>query len=211
MCELLNIQVPFFFKNIIDQLNVDFSAVSASGVQATVLTVAGTAIIGCTRPPTVSELIVDGLARIGSAVFQELRNAIFANVAQKAIRQVACNTFSHLLSMDLAFHLSRQTGGLSRAIDRGTKGISSMLTWIVFHIAPTLLEIVLVSGILGYKFGWEYAGVAIGTMGLYILFTVKTTAWRCRGRREMALTIEQSSGNRLMLRIIKQQQSSSIP
>jgi ATP-binding cassette, subfamily B (MDR/TAP), member 7 len=177
--ELLNIRVPFFFKNIIDQLNVDFSAVSASGVQATVLTVAGTAIIGCS-PSVISLWLtrVDGLARIGSAVFQELRNAIFANVAQKAIRQVACNTFSHLLSMDLAFHLSRQTGGLSRAIDRGTKGISSMLTWIVFHIAPTLLEIVLVSGILGYKFGWEYAGVAIATMGLYILFTVKTTAWR---------------------------------
>jgi ABC transporter ATM len=90
----------------------------------------------------------DGLARVGSAVFQELRNAIFANVAQKAIRQVACNTFSHLLAMDLGFHLSRQTGGLSRAIDRGTKGISSMLTWIVFHIAPTLLEIGMVSGIL---------------------------------------------------------------
>jgi ATP-binding cassette, subfamily B (MDR/TAP), member 7 len=152
----------------------------------------------------------DGLARIGSAVFQELRNAIFANVAQKAIRQVACNTFSHLLSMDLAFHLSRQTGGLSRAIDRGTKGISSMLTWIVFHIAPTLLEIVLVSGILGYKFGWEYAGVAIGTMGLYILFTVKTTAWRyCH--REIALTTEQNSGNRPMQQIIKQRPSSLTP
>src|SRR5436853_6219302 len=86
-----------------------------------------------------SDVYVDGLARIGSTIFQELRNAIFANVAQKAIRQVACNTFSHLLAMDLGFHLSRQTGGLSRAIDRGTKGISSMLTWIVFHIAPTLL------------------------------------------------------------------------
>jgi ATP-binding cassette subfamily B (MDR/TAP) protein 7 len=93
-------------------------------------------------------MTIDGLARVGSAVFQELRNAIFANVAQKAIRQVACNTFSHLLAMDLGFHLSRQTGGLSRAIDRGTKGISSMLTWIVFHIAPTLLEIGMVSGIL---------------------------------------------------------------
>jgi ATP-binding cassette, subfamily B (MDR/TAP), member 7 len=192
-------------------LNVDFSAVSASSVQATVLTVAGTAIIGCS-PILIRSLIeVDGLARIGSAVFQELRNAIFANVAQKAIRQVACNTFSHLLSMDLAFHLSRQTGGLSRAIDRGTKGISSMLTWIVFHIAPTLLEIVLVSGILGYKFGWEYAGVAIGTMGLYILFTVKTTAWRYHHGREISLIIEQSSGNRLMLRITKQQPSSSTP
>jgi ABC-type transport system involved in Fe-S cluster assembly fused permease/ATPase subunit len=86
-----------------------------------------------------------------------------------------------------------------------------MLTWIVFHIAPTLLEIVLVSGILGYKFGWEYAGVAIGTMGLYILFTVKTTAWRYNHRLEIVLMIEPNSGNRLMQRIIKRQPSSSIP
>jgi ABC transporter transmembrane region len=96
-------------------------------------------------------LTSDGLARIGASVFHEIRNAIFANVAQRAIRQVACNTFSHLLAMDLAFHLSRQTGGLSRAIDRGTKGISSVLTWIVFHIAPTLLEIGMVSAILVYS------------------------------------------------------------
>lgn len=144
--------MPFFFKDIIDKLNIDISQLGDVGsVNKAVLTVAGTAIIGC-RHFTVPANNIDGLARIGSAVFQELRNAIFANVAQKAIRQVACNTFSHLLSMDLGFHLSRQTGGLSRAIDRGTKGISSMLTWIVFHIAPTVLEIGMVSGILVSRF-----------------------------------------------------------
>ena len=81
-------------------------------------------------------------------MFQEIRNAIFASVAQKAIRRVACNVFEHLLRLDLNFHLSRQTGGLTRAIDRGTKGISFLLTSMVFHILPTALEITMVCGIL---------------------------------------------------------------
>ena len=90
----------------------------------------------------------DGATRIGAALFQELRNAIFASVAQKAIRKVACSVFEHLLRLDLNFHLSRQTGGLTRAIDRGTKGISFLLTSMVFHILPTALEITMVCGIL---------------------------------------------------------------
>lgn len=81
-------------------------------------------------------------------MFQELRNAVFASVAQKAIRKVASNVFEHLLRLDLNFHLSRQTGGLTRAIDRGTKGISFLLTSMVFHVVPTALEISLVCGIL---------------------------------------------------------------
>ena len=95
-----------------------------------------------------SNKIEDGATRIGAAVFQELRNAVFASVAQKAIRRVACNVFAHLLRLDLNFHLSRQTGGLTRAIDRGTKGISFLLTSMVFHILPTALEIMMVCGIL---------------------------------------------------------------
>ncbi len=90
----------------------------------------------------------DGVTRISAAIFQELRNAVFANVAQKAIRRVACNVFEHLLRLDLNFHLSRQTGGLTRALDRGTKGISFLLTSMVFHILPTALEISMVCGIL---------------------------------------------------------------
>lgn len=90
----------------------------------------------------------DGAARVGAALFQELRNAVFASVAQKAIRRVAANVFEHLLRLDLNFHLTRQTGGLTRAMDRGTKGISFLLTSMVFHIIPTALEISLVCGIL---------------------------------------------------------------
>lgn len=92
--------------------------------------------------------ITDGVTRIGATLFQEFRNAVFASVAQKAIRRVARNVFNHLLQLDLNFHLSRQTGGLTRAIDRGTKGISFLLTSMVFHVFPTALEISLVCGIL---------------------------------------------------------------
>lgn len=90
----------------------------------------------------------DGATRIGATVFQEVRNAVFASVAQKAIRRVACGVYGHLLKLDLNFHLTRQTGGLTRAIDRGTKGISFLLTSMVFHVLPTAVEISLVCGIL---------------------------------------------------------------
>lgn len=115
-------------------MNVDFVALGG-----TAWTVGGSVIIACTRlhasPDAVLIIFLDGATRIGAALMQELRNAIFASVAQKAIRQVACNVFEHLLRLDLNFHLLRQTGGLTRAIDRGTKGISFLLTSMVgnFH------------------------------------------------------------------------------
>ena len=165
--KLLNVQVPFFFKRIIDGLNIDFL-----GVGGTVWTVAGTMILAY------------GLARIGSTLFQEIRNAVFANVAQKAIRQVARNVFDHLLRLDLQFHISRETGGLSRAIDRGTKGISFLLTSMVFHIIPIAFEITLVSGILTYNYGAKFAVVTVSTMALYAFFTIQTTAWRTKFRRQ---------------------------
>ena len=128
--KLLNVQVPFFFKSIVDSLGLELNS------SMTVATVCGSAIAGY------------GLARIGATAFSELRNAVIANVAQRAIRRVSGNVFRHLLNLDLGFHLSRQTGGLTRAIDRCTKGISFLLTSIVFHILPTALEISLVCGIL---------------------------------------------------------------
>ena len=127
---------------------------------------------------------VDGATRIGAAVFQELRNAIFASVAQKAIRRVACNVFEHLLRLDLNFHLQRQTGGLTRAIDRGTKGISFLLTSMVFHILPTALEITMVCGILAYQYGPKFAAITAATMIAYTSFTVITTSWRTKFRKQ---------------------------
>lgn len=111
--------MPVIFKNIIDSLNLDIAST------ATAWTIAGSLVLGCTSAMLFHVFIVlnhlDGAARITSAVFAELLNAVFANIGQGAIRKVAKETFEHLLSMDLRFHLSRQTGGLTRAIDRGTK------------------------------------------------------------------------------------------
>ena len=109
---------------------------------------------------------------------------MFASISQGAIRKVARETFEHLLSMDMKFHLERQTGGLTRAIDRGTKGISFILSSIVFHVIPTALEITMVCGILSWKFGWDFAAVTASTMALYTWFTVQTTAWRTKFRKE---------------------------
>ncbi|KAL0634574.1 Iron-sulfur clusters transporter atm1, mitochondrial [Maublancomyces gigas] len=165
--KVLSVQVPFFFKEIVDSMNVDFLALGG-----TVWTAAGAVVIAY------------GVTRIGATVFQEIRNAIFANVAQKAIRRVACNVFDHLLRLDLNFHLTRQTGGLSRAIDRGTKGISFLLTSMVFHIIPIFLEITMVCGILTYKYGGSFAAVTAATMVAYSVFTIKTTSWRTKFRKQ---------------------------
>ncbi|SYW76332.1 probable ATP-binding cassette transporter protein, mitochondrial [Ustilago bromivora] len=170
--KLLNVQVPFFFKAIVDRLNQVVNAPLDMTNPNTVWVVAGSAILGY------------GLARVGAAAFSELRNAVFANVAQQSIRRVARSVFTHLLALDLGWHLTRQTGGLTRAIDRGTKGISFLLTSIVFHIVPTALEISMVCGILSYKCGPSFAAVTAVTMAAYAWFTIRTTSWRTRFRKE---------------------------
>ncbi|KAG6069076.1 Iron-sulfur clusters transporter atm1, mitochondrial [Claviceps aff. humidiphila group G2b] len=165
--KLLNVQVPFYFKSIVDSMNIDF--VAAGGTAA--------AVAG-------SMIVAYGATRIGATLFQELRNAVFASVAQNAIRGVARNVFDHLLRLDLNFHLSKQTGGLTRAIDRGTKGISFLLTSMVFHIIPTALEISLVCGILTWQYGAKFAAITVLTMVGYTAFTIWTTAWRTKFRRQ---------------------------
>jgi ABC transporter ATM len=165
--KILNVNVPFYFKNIVDSMNIDFLAVGG-----TAWTVAG------------SMIVAYGVTRIGATLFQELRNAVFASVAQKAIRNVAKNVFAHLLRLDLNFHLSRQTGGLTRALDRGTKGISFLLTSMLFHIFPTVLEISLVCGILTYQYGAQFAAITAATMVAYSTFTITTTSWRTKFRKQ---------------------------
>lgn len=91
---------------------------------------------------------LDGAARISAALFNELRDAVFAKVAQRSIREIACKLFNHLHSLDMRFHMSRQTGALSKAIDRGTRGINFIFRALVFNIVPTLFEVTLVSSIL---------------------------------------------------------------
>ncbi|KAH6913480.1 iron-sulfur clusters transporter ATM1 [Coprinopsis sp. MPI-PUGE-AT-0042] len=164
--KVLNVQVPQIFKAIVDSLNVDITAASTAWL------LAGTLVIGY------------GCARVGATLSGELLNAVFANIGQRAIRKVGRETFEHLLNLDLRFHLSRQTGGLTRAIDRGTKGITFLIQAILFRIVPTALEISLVCGILTYKFGWDFAAVTAGALVLYTWFTVRTTSWRTQFRRE---------------------------
>lgn len=165
--KLLNVQVPFFFKQTIDSMNIEWG----SDV-ATVLPVAITMTI-----------LSYGAARFGSVMFGELRNAVFAKVAQNAIRKVSLQTFQHLMKLDLGWHLSRQTGGLTRAMDRGTKGISYVLSAMVFHMIPITFEISVVCGILTYQFGASFAAMTFVTMLLYSFFTFRTTAWRTEFRR----------------------------
>ena len=165
--KILNVNVPFYFKSIVDSMNIDFLSIGG-----TAWTVAG------------SMIVAYGVTRIGATVFTELRNAVFASVAQKAIRNVASNVFGHLLKLDLNFHLSRQTGGLTRALDRGTKGISFLLTSMLFHIFPTVLEISMVCGILTYNYGASFAAITATTMVAYSAFTITTTSWRTKFRRQ---------------------------
>lgn len=184
--KLLNVQVPFFFKQIIDDMNIDWKELSQSiattlpdGVSSTVM-----ATVPALPTVIVSLIVAYGVTRFGAVLLGELRNAIFATVAQGAIKSVANNTFKHLLNLDLPFHLSRQTGGLTRAIERGTKGISYVLSAMVFHIIPITFEITVVCGILTYNYGPAFAAVTLLTMLTYSIFTIKTTTWRTTFRRQ---------------------------
>uniref|UniRef100_A0A8C9VZ48 Iron-sulfur clusters transporter ABCB7, mitochondrial n=1 Tax=Scleropages formosus TaxID=113540 RepID=A0A8C9VZ48_SCLFO len=172
--KVTNIMVPFMFKYAVDGLNqMSGNLLNLSEAPNTVATMATAVLIGY------------GVSRAGAALFNELRNAVFGKVAQSSIRRIAKNVFLHLHSLDLGFHLSRQTGALSKAIDRGTRGISFVLSALVFNLGPTVFEMALVSTILYYKCGGQFALVTIGTLSTYAAFTVAVTQWRTRFRIEM--------------------------
>lgn len=177
--KLVAIQAPFMFKNCVDYLNEntnfgkDKKLFSLDTPQDTVLTMAITLILGY------------GAARIGSSLFNEMRNSIFAKVASDSIRRVAVNVFSHLHQLDLTYHLNKQTGALSKSIDRGSRGINFLLTSLVFNVVPTAFEVVLVSSILYYKCGGKFALVTIGCISSYAAFTFAFTRWRTKFRVQM--------------------------
>jgi len=161
--KLVNIYVPLLYKHAID-------ALSPSG---TIIVV------------PVSLIVAYGTARVMSQGFNELRNAVFAKVSQRAIRQLALRAFRHVHSLSLRYHLDRRTGGLSRAIERGTAGIDFLLSFMLFNVVPTVFEILLVCAILWRLFNWTFAAVTLTTIVLYIGFTFSITDWRVRFRREM--------------------------
>jgi ABC-type transport system involved in Fe-S cluster assembly fused permease/ATPase subunit len=161
--KLANVSVPLVLKEIID----------AMGKNTAVLVVPVFLIIGY------------GVLRLFSTLFGELRDAVFAKVTQRAIRRVALQVFEHLHSLSLRFHLERQTGGVSRDIERGTRGIGFLLNFTLFNILPTLLEIGLVAGILLKKYSVWFAVITFITLVVYIFFTLFITEWRMVVRRTM--------------------------
>ncbi len=128
-------------------------------------------------------LVVYGVLRMSTTVFAELRDIVFIRVTQRAIRRVALTVFRHLHSLSLRFHLERQTGGVSRDIERGTRGISTLLSYMLFSIIPVILEFALVAAVLFAKFDWRFAAVTFTAVAVYIGFTVAVTEWRMEIRR----------------------------
>ena len=126
-----------------------------------------------------------GAARALASACHELRTAIFAKVAQGTIRRVQGQVFQHLHAQDLGFHLQRQSGALGRVVDRGAKGINFTLSAFVFHVFPTALEVGMVAGILAWKCGPAFAALTGGTIAAYTAFTVATTQWRTKFRKQM--------------------------
>ena len=133
----------------------------------------------------VALIVAYALVRVASSGFGELRDAVFSAVQQRAARQLALRTFEHLHALSLRFHLDRQTGGLSRVMDRGVQGVQSVLRLAVFNIVPTLLELAMVTGILWAMFDWRFALVTFAAVSVYLGFTVGFSAWRVRLRRTM--------------------------
>lgn len=161
--KIANVYVPVIYKYAVD---------SVTGVDQLV-----------TVP--VALLIAYGGARVMAQAFGEMRDGVFARVAQRAIRTVGLRTFRHLHGLSLRFHLDRQTGGLSRAVERGTKGIEFILNFTLFNILPTLIEIALVCGILWVMFDWRFAAATFLTIAAYVTFTLLFTEWRIKFRRAM--------------------------
>ncbi len=162
--KLTNVTVPVFLREAVDSLSPED---------------AGLIVL------PLALLLAYGAARVGAIAFGELRDAVFARVAQHAIRHAALATFRHLHALSLRFHLDRQTGGLSRAVERGTKGIEFLLSFVLFSIVPTLLEILLVCGILWWLFDWRFAGITLLAIAGFVAFTFRLTELRIAYRRAM--------------------------
>jgi ATP-binding cassette, subfamily B, heavy metal transporter len=130
-------------------------------------------------------VIAYNVVRLVQLGFNQLRDALFARVGQHAVRQLAFRTFVHMHELSLRFHLERRTGGLSRIIERGTKGIETIVRFIMLNTAPTILEFALTTGIFAYTYGWKYVVVVAVTVWVYVWFTVRASDWRISIRRDM--------------------------
>jgi ABC-type transport system involved in Fe-S cluster assembly fused permease/ATPase subunit len=162
VAKLANVAVPLVMKEIVDGLDPRLAMVAVPAAM----------------------LAIYGLLRFSTTLFAELRDVVFVRVAQRAIRRVALGVFRHLHALSMRFHLDRQTGGMTRDIERGTRGISTLLSYLLFSIIPVILEFALVAAVLLGKFDWRFAAVTFGAVAVYITFTVAVTEWRMEIRRQ---------------------------
>lgn len=174
----VTINVPFVFKALVDSLPAA-EMVTTDPVLATI---------------PLSLVLAYGASRATASGLQEWRNAIFSHVAQDAIRRVGRRVFDHVHKLDMQFHLNRNTGQVSRILDRGNRSISFVLNAMVFNVVPTTLEVSIVTGLMAYNCGPAHAGVVLATIGAYTGFTIGITKWRTQFRRDMNRLDSQASG-----------------
>jgi ATP-binding cassette subfamily B protein len=168
MAKLVSITTPYVYKLAVDSL---------AGEAPETGMILGLGAVGL--------VVAYGLARLGAVVFGELRDAVFVRVGQRAIRRLAIETFTHIHRLSLRYHITRKTGGLSRIIERGVKGVDFLLRFMLLSIGPLILELTMVAVIFALVFGWLYAVVVVITIVLYVWFTLAVTEWRVKLRREM--------------------------
>jgi len=164
--KLANVGVPVLLKHLVDAMSLK------PGDPAAVLVV------------PMGLLLAYGLLRLSTSLFTELRELVFAKATQGAARSIALRTFEHLHSLSLRFHLERQTGGMTRDIERGVRGIESLISYSLYSIVPTFIEVALVLGILAVRFDAWFAWITLIALALYVVFTVSVTEWRTKFRRE---------------------------
>ncbi len=167
MAKMANVGIPMVLKEIVDSLTV--SAQSANAILVL----------------PIALLVAYGVLRLSTTAFTELREFFFARVTQRAVRNIALKVFRHLHALSLRFHLNRQTGGVTRDIERGTRGISTLISYTLFSILPTLVEISLVLGYLSLQYDRWFSVITITALLIYIVFTVLVTEWRTHFRRTM--------------------------
>ena len=163
--KLANVSVPLLLKDLIDAMTF-----KPNDPQAVLVV-------------PVAMLLAYGALRLSVSAFTELRELVFAKATQGAARQIALETFEHLHGLSLRFHLERQTGGMTRDIERGVRGIESLISYSLYSVVPTLIEVALVLGILAVKFDVWFAGITLTALVLYIIFTISVTEWRTQYRR----------------------------
>ena len=168
MSKIVSVTTPYLYKQAVDML---------TGRTPNAATFLALGAVGLT--------VAYGLARMGTVFFGEMRDWVFVRVGQRALRKLAIETFTHIHQLSMRYHITRKTGGLSRVIERGVKGVDFLLRFMLFSIIPLILELSMISVIFAVYFGWQYMVVVLATIAIYVTYTFKVTEWRVKLRRSM--------------------------